>query len=106
MDNLKLQYQLSNGNWIDCADRTEEFLLMCDECNGIDIAGKIVPISMATRSLTRAEVVSALESGQTLRNDLAEWYSNCRSGSAHEAKIAARRAGGSAKSERKAEGKD
>lgn len=101
MENLNLQYQLSNGNWVSCnkpatkwepaTDRTEEFLTMCEKFNGM-LDGKIVPIFRATRPLTRDEVLAELTAGRELRNDKDDWYSNCRSGSAYEAKLAARRA--------------
>ena len=78
MENLKLQYQLSNGNWVSCdnpatqwepaRDRTEDFLLMCEKFNGM-IDDKIVPIFRATRPLTRDEVLTALWAGRELRND-------------------------------------
>lgn len=73
-----VQYQLSNGDWIDCEGRTDEFLTRCEQNNGIDAEGKIVPAFRATRLLTRDEVIKVLESGRELRNDPADWYSNCR----------------------------
>lgn len=30
MENRKLQYQLSNGSWMDCDDRTDEFINMAN----------------------------------------------------------------------------
>ena len=103
MENLKLQYQLSNGSWASCnnpatqwepaRDRTEDFLLRCEKFNGMLDDKKIVPIFRATRPLTRDEVLTALWAGRELRNDKNDWYSNCRSGSAYEAKLATRRAG-------------
>ena len=62
-----LQYQLSNGTWMDCisemfGDRTEEFMTRCEKNN----------------AMTRDEVVAALDAGQTLRNAPEDWYSNCR----------------------------
>jgi hypothetical protein len=96
MDLIKLQYQLSNGNWADCnrngSDRTEEFLLRCEKFNGISADSKIVPIFRAARPLTRDDVIIALLDGQILRNDKDDWYSNCRSGSAYEEAITLRRA--------------
>ena len=100
MENLKLQYQLSNGSWVSCdnpatqwepaRDRTEDFLLRCEKFNGMLDDKKIVPIFRATRPLTRDEVLTALLIGRELRNDKNDWYSNCRSGSAYEAKLATR----------------
>jgi len=62
MSQRKLQYQLSNGSWMDCDSRTEEFLLRCEKFSGLD----------------RESVLAALESGKKLRNDSEDWYSNCR----------------------------
>lgn len=77
---MKLQRQLSNGNWLDCGERTEHFLALCCENNGLTADGEIAPIFRATRALTRDEVVSALERGIILRNSRHDWYSNCRDG--------------------------
>ena len=78
MENLKLQYQLSNGSWVSCdnpatqwetaRDHTEAFLLMCEKFNGM-LDDKIVPIFRATRPLARDEVLTALLAGRELRND-------------------------------------
>lgn len=87
---MNLQYQLSNGNWVNCNDRTERFLSMCEQFNGLSADGKIVPIFRALRPLTRDEVVAALLAGRELRNDKNDWYSNCRSGSAYDSAMAAR----------------
>ena len=92
MSELRLQYQLSNGVWVDCNDRTDEFLHLCRANNGPDVTGKIVPRFRATRDLTDAEAVEALLAGAELRNDAADWYSNCRCGNAYERKMAERRA--------------
>ncbi len=73
-----LQYQLSNGSWVNCEDRTEEFLSMCMRWNGPDESGTIVPWHSAVRDATRAEVEEALALGRKLRNDRDDWYSNCR----------------------------
>lgn len=89
---MKLQYQMSNGRWTGTDDRDEKFLIMCEKFNGVDAAGKIVPIFKATRPLTRGEVLAALETGRELRNDASDWYSNCRDGEAYERKMAERRA--------------
>ena len=58
----KIQYQTCTGRWVDCEDRTEEFIDRCAEIN----------------NLSRDEVVAALESGKILRNDRGDWYSKCR----------------------------
>lgn len=91
---MKLQYQLSNGNWTNCDDRIEEFLTMCERHNRISPAGKINDRSSWTtdRELTRDEVIAALETGREMRNDASDWYSNCRDGEAYERKMAERRA--------------
>ena len=90
---MKLQRQLSNGEWMRIEEtHVEEFLGMCERENGWS-NNQIVPIFRATRPLTRDEVLTALVAGRELRNDKNDWYSNCRSGSAYEAKLATRRAG-------------
>ena len=74
-----LQYQLSNGNWVDCGDRTEEFLTACGQNNGPhEKTGEIAPLCSATRPATRDEVLAALDAGRELRNAPADWYSVCR----------------------------
>ena len=62
MTENKLQQQLSNGTWSDVDDRTEEFLNLCEKNNDIN----------------RDEVLNALSAGKKLRNNAADWYSNCR----------------------------
>jgi 2-oxoglutarate dehydrogenase complex dehydrogenase (E1) component-like enzyme len=95
---MKLQYQLSNRNWMNCSrddsDRTEEFLALCTEHNRISAEGKINDRTTWSndRTLTREEAISALEKGLTLRNDSEDWYSNCRDGEVVEAKSAAAKA--------------
>lgn len=90
---MRLQYQLSNGSWHNCENRTEEFLVLCQKNNGPDETGKkIVPRFRATRDLTRDEVVEYLGTGATLRNDPADWYSECRDGDAVDRIMAERRA--------------
>lgn len=84
---LKLQYQLSNGSWVDCNERTDEFLALCQKFNGIDTDGNVVPRFMAVRDLTRDEAINALLSGKTLRNHSEDWYSVCRCGAAYESKM-------------------
>lgn len=74
-----LQQQLSNGNWVNVSsDDMERFLAYCDANNGPDEMGEITARCCATRDATRNEVLAALESGKTLRNDASDWYSNCR----------------------------
>ena len=81
-----LQYQLSNGSWINCnggydgkqEDRTEEFLILCEKNNGPDGSGTITSRCCSTRDATREEILVALDAGKKLRNDPSDWYSNCR----------------------------
>lgn len=77
---MRVQYQLSNGNWVDCGDRAEEFLARCEANNGRNSAGCVVPAFGAVRLLTRDEVIAELTRGVVLRNDPADWYSKCRDG--------------------------
>jgi hypothetical protein len=63
---MKLQYQLSNGMWVDCGDRTEEFLSRCDIH------------SNAGKNGGRERVLLRLSEGKSLRNDPADWFSFCR----------------------------
>ena len=58
---MKLQYQLSNGNWTDCGDRTDEFLSLCAKYGG-----------------GQEKSLSDLAAGRSVRNDGSDWYSNCR----------------------------
>lgn len=57
-----LQYQLSNGSWVDCKERTENFLNRCEKYE----------------NLSREKVIEKLLSGKTCRNDSEDWYSVCR----------------------------
>ncbi len=89
---MRIQYQLSNGAWMNCGERTEKFLTLCETFNGVDADGKIVPAFRAVRLLSRDEVIAALATGRELRNDAADWYSKCRDGETVERIMAARRA--------------
>ncbi len=73
---MKLQYQLSNGSWVDCCERTEEFLIYCEEFGKMDRTG----------------VLAALAAGKKVRNDRSDWYSVCRDGEAFDTHEAARSA--------------
>lgn len=57
-----LQYQLSNGSWIDCNDRTMEFLNRC----------------VKTTGKTESQIIENLLSASFVRNDTTDWYSFCR----------------------------
>ena len=59
-----LQYQLSNGTWMDCDDddEAEYYLSLCDKNN----------------NMSRDEVLEMLESGQTIRRNSEDWYGQCR----------------------------
>ena len=61
---MKLQRQMSNGSWVDCGKRTEEFLVRCEEFSNQDREG----------------VLADLAAGKTVRNDRSDWYSVCRDG--------------------------
>ena len=89
---MRLQYQLSNGTWIDCEGRTDEFLALCQANNGPDDAGRIVPRFQAVRDLTRDEATAHLSTGASLRNHPGDWYSVCRDGEAVARILAERRA--------------
>ena len=61
----KLQYQLSNGEWVDTPQkRITEFLDRCVEFNA-DI-------------LDHDQAIEAMTRGRKLRNYASDWYSNCR----------------------------
>ena len=62
--NGKLQYKLSNGMWVDCDDRTGEFLNKCVEND--------------YHHYTIDQVIEILESGKTVRNDKSAHYGLCR----------------------------
>lgn len=90
---MKLQYQLSSGNWLNCddpdyGDRTEEFLVRCEENNSISIEGILNArgTRWTDRILTRDEVLRFLAEGNELRNAPEDWYSNCRDGEFYEKK--------------------
>jgi len=72
---MKLQYQLSNGAWIDCANRSDEFLARCIKNHPFN---------------DESAVLAALASGKTVRNDREDWYSNCRDSDAISEKTATR----------------
>ena len=35
---MTVQYQLSNGNWVDCDERTDSFVTRCAAFLGVDVA--------------------------------------------------------------------
>ena len=72
---MKLQYQLSNGMWMDCGDRTEEFLTRCTA------PGK-----------DRADTIAALAACRQVGCGAGEMYTACRDEEAVNARYAARRA--------------
>lgn len=59
-----LQYQLSNGIWVDCDERTNEFLNRC--------------VQHDYRDYTMDQVIDILNGGGRVRNNSSGWYSNCR----------------------------
>lgn len=81
---MKLQYQLSNGSWVDCNERTEEFLNYC--------GANTQRTKEGFRKMSKDEILSALASGKEVRNDRNDWYSNCRDAEAIERIMAERRA--------------
>lgn len=74
---MNLQYQLSNGSWIDCGVRAPEFLARCVRFSGL-----------ADESV----VLATLAAGKIVRNDREDWYSNCRDGDVAAAASAAAKA--------------
>lgn len=80
---LKLQYQLSNGQWSDCNHRTDEFIGRCAE-NQQKIDGQWISLSID-------EVKKHLLNGFELRNAPNDWYSVCRCKNAHDRKMRKRR---------------
>lgn len=58
-----LEYQLANGKWEPCGNRTDTFLARCIKYGS---------------AATEAEAIDKLVSGETLRNHSTDWYSNCR----------------------------
>ena len=71
---MRLQYQLSTGDWVDCGERTEQFLSYCEEFSKQDREG----------------VLADLTAGKKVRNDRSDWYSVCRDGEVHDVIDAAR----------------
>lgn len=82
---MNLQYQLSNGSWIDCGDRTDEFLARCVKYSGL---------------ADENAVLAALAAGKTVRNDRGDWYDNCRDREVIEASRAAKQAQSNAADQR------
>lgn len=72
---MKLQYQMSNGNWADCQERMDSFLGM----------------AVKTNNLTTEEIVAKLETGAAVRFG-SGWSDEIRCADAYTAKIAAQRA--------------
>jgi len=62
--NGKLQNRLSDGSWIDCDKRTEEFLNKCEKND--------------YREYTMDQIIIKLNAGVKIRNDVSDWYSECR----------------------------
>ena len=58
-----LQYKLSNGEWADCDDRTDEFLAACVRNGGVE---------------NEADAITKLAAGKKLRNWPDDWNSVCR----------------------------
>lgn len=81
---MRLQYQLSNGSWVDCKERTDEFFAR--------ILANTQRTKTGFRLMSDTEVRETLSAGEELRNDPEDWYSVCRDGEAVERILAARRA--------------
>ena len=58
-----LQYKLSNGDWENCDDRTDEFLAACVRNGGVE---------------NETEAITKLTAGEMLRNWPDDWNSVCR----------------------------
>ncbi len=58
-----LQYRLSNGSYVDCDDRTDEFLNKC--------------VKNDYHKYSINQVIEILNSGKTVDND-SDWYAMCR----------------------------
>jgi hypothetical protein len=61
---MRLQYRLSNGSWIDCGDRTEEFLTRCVAYAGGD----------------REKIMTEIAEGKDVRHRGDDWYAMVRDG--------------------------
>jgi len=84
MEKIRLQYRLSNGSWIDCKNRTDEFFNRCLKIRQ-NIDGEF-------KNITEKQAIDILENGKTLRNAPADWYSECRCGNFYDKKMAEREA--------------
>jgi len=62
-EELTIQYQLSNGRWIEAGDKADRLLADAVEVNDLDSIG---------------EAKELLKGGKTLRHDPSDWYSNIR----------------------------
>lgn len=80
---MKLQYQLSNGTWTDCNERTEEFLSNAVNMKQDSRDGWV--------AITRDEATDRLNRGGELRHGT-NWYQCIRDGEAVERIAAERRA--------------
>ena len=76
---MRLQYMLSNGNWVDCGLRTDEFLNLCSKFTRVDDNGNLCKRrEETTRNASISECEKLLSDGFELRNDASDWYSKCR----------------------------
>ncbi len=83
---MKLQNQMSTGNWMDVDDnRVEEFISHCVQQN------QRVGRGRDWVTMDRNQVIAYLESGHELRNG-SDWYDRCRCIEAHDRIIEKRRA--------------
>lgn len=75
-----LQYKLSSGKWIDCCERSAEFLARC-----VAFAGG-----------NEAAVIAALAAGTPVQNS-SDWYGQCRDADIAKAAAASFEAGAAAR---------
>lgn len=64
---MNLQYQLSNGRWTDCNERTDEFL-----------ARAVTFAQLRDPSATQQTILELLNSGKRVTHSAGDWYANIR----------------------------
>jgi len=82
MENMKLQYQMSNGSWTDCQDRFEYFMekAIAENARKHEFNADKFPL------LSREEIIAELEAGTEVRFGT-DWNQEIRSAVAYEAKM-------------------
>lgn len=81
---MRLEKQMSNGNWMNVSDRIEYFMALCDGRKQKNRAGEWV-------LMTRGEMAEKLSLGGQL-NTGSDWYDNLRDGEVADRRSAERRA--------------